>query len=341
MTKFNTKNILSEITFLLIANAVILVHYLMPRGLPVGIAEILYLLIFTVGTWLLRQSLLLLFSDLVTALTLVMITAGTNIFYIAAFDMQYQAILSFSLYAALLGLTIAWYTNGKRYLLLLSAGVIALLILVHPTGYLSLFIPLLWMTYGTEAWKKKMAFLYSKKWDLLLFLIILLIILVPAIFILKIAPGEIPFLDIKLPGLFIFGSSYIWDDLLSFDHGLLIYTPSIILPLIGFYFLAEKKPIVFFPVFIFCLIDLLLESCWSHLSETDVFGQIAFAPMMAVLSIPFASFMEKTISMKWWWRTLLLLVSLIIVLQSIFQSFQYMPTKVAQPKMNIECQKTT
>jgi len=340
MMKFNTKNILSEITFLMIANAVILVHYLTPRGLPVGFAEILYLLVFAMGIWFLRQSLLLLFSDLVTSFTMIIITAGTNIFYIAAFELQYQAILSFSLYAALAGLTIAWHTNGKRYFLLLSACVIALLILIHPTGYLALFIPLLWITYGRDAWKKKIEIFRSKKLDLLLFLILILSILIPVMFIMKIAPGEIPFLDIKLPGLFIFGSSYIWDDLLSFDHGLLIYTPSVVLPLVGFYFLAEKKPIIFFPVFLFCLFDLLLESCWTHLSETHVFGQIAFVPMMAILAIPYASFMEKTISMKWWWRAILLLMSLILVLHSMIQSFQYGPIKVAQPKMHIESPKT-
>ena len=319
---FNLKNQYSLLVFISIAIAVILSHFLIQPVKTGIIPVILYIFIFLSGTLFLRRSLLFFFNDTVTALTLVIITAGTNIFTLVAFDMQIQAICCYSLYSAVIFFTIAWHQRGKLHLLLLLACVVAMLIIIHPTGYISLIIPVLWNIYNKETWKEKISFLRNKKKALFLFLITLLTILIFLIVFVKILPGEIPFLNIRLPGLFLLGSRYLWDDLLSIDHGLLIYSPIIVFPLVGFFFLAENKKFAFYSVFIFCLADFFMETSWSDLAETDVFGQIAFVPMLAILSIPLASFIEKILGMKWWWKTLILFLILMLILHTFSQSRQ-------------------
>jgi hypothetical protein len=136
-------------------------------------------------------------------------------------------------------------------------------------------------------------------------------------------PGEIPFLNLKLPGVFIFGSRFLWNNLFSFNHGWIIYSPVLIIPAIGFYFLAEKKKELFLPLFLFCVLDLLAESCWNKLGNTPVFGQTAFVELYPLLAFPTAFFIDRILERGIIFRWISVLIIFLFLFLNLFQIWQF------------------
>jgi hypothetical protein len=169
-----------------------------------------------------------------------------------------------------------------------------------------------------------------------LFFSSLLILLIPVVLIWKVSPGEIPLFSFKLPGVFISFSSFLWEDLFSFDHGWLIYTPLMITAFIGFYFFAEKNRSIFYPIFLFCIIDLFLETSWSYLGTTRVFGQVAFIPAYALLFFPLASFIEFIRRTNTVMQIILSIITTILLLFNVFQTWQYNEGIILNSGMNVE-----
>ncbi len=316
-------NPFSLISFFVIALAYLLVHFIGYKARLSGFDFLLYLIIFLSGIGYTRKTLLLWFPDLTVALTLLALAFGTNLFYMVTMDYQLQSILLFSLYAMVVFLTAKWHEQqNQTYAVSLALG-LGMIILLQPTGFFSLMIPLLWGVHDKESWKFKIRLLKNNQRQTNLFFICLEILVLPPILFWRISPGEIPLLSFTLPGVFIAFSSFLWNDLFSFDHGWLIYTPIMALTFIGFYFFAKKNRPLFYTVFLFCILDLFMETSWSKLGTIPVFGQVAFIPAYALLVLPMTSLIEYIHSGKMFSRILLSVVIMILILMNLFQTWQF------------------
>ncbi|MGA3013004.1 MAG: hypothetical protein ABSD71_03100, partial [Bacteroidales bacterium] len=220
-------------------------------------------------------------------------------------------------------LTIRWHRESTL-LLALSVGFVAgLIILFHPTGFISLLIPMLWNISDKASLKGKIHMIRSKWLQFLVFILLAILINIIFLLTLNIRPGEISILNIKLPGVFVFGSRYLWNYLFSFEHGLFIYSPLFILAIIGLYFFAGENRPIFYAVFIFCILDLLCETSWSDLGETPIFGQIAFIPAYALIIFPIASFIRFVFSGKLISQISGSVLIAAFILLNIFQTLQF------------------
>jgi hypothetical protein len=92
---------------------------------------------------------------------------------------------------------------------------------------------------------------------------------------------------------------------------------------IGFYFFAEKNRPIFYPVFLFCILDLFLETSWSLLGTIPVFGQAAFIPAYALLIFPMASLIGLIQTGKLVSRIGLSILTGILIFLNIFQTWQF------------------
>lgn len=330
------KNPFSLIALFLIALVYLLVHL---TGYNQGLSPlsyIIYFLIFLSGTWFTRATLLFYFSDLTVALTLVALGFGTNLFYMVSFDYQLQPVLLFSLYAAVVFLTASWHQQQKLFQAILLAVALGMVILIQPTGVLSLLIPVLWGVHDKESRKSKIKLVKINLRQLLIFSGCLMIFVILPVLVWKISPGEIPFLSFRLPGVFYSFSSWIWNDLFSFDHGLFIYTPIFIFAVTGFYYFADRNRPLFQAVFLLCILDLFLETSWSKLGIAPVFGQIAFIPVYGLLAFPMASLLGFIKEGQRWPRMVLLFSLAFFLFLNLFQTWQFNRGLLSSSGMNAD-----
>jgi hypothetical protein len=317
------KNPISFIAFFIIALAYFLVHFIGNKTQVTRLTFLVYLVIFLSGIGYTRKTLLLWFPDLTVAITLLALAFGTNIFCMVSLDYRSQPILLFSLFAMVVFFTASWHEHQKLIYVISFTIAIGLIILFQPTGYFALLIPVLWDVHDKASWKAKILLIKNNYRQLDLFISCLAVLVLTPVFFWNISPGEIPLFSFNLPGVFISFSSFLWNDLFSFDHGWLIYTPIMIFAFIGFYFFAEKNRTIFYPVFLFCMLDLFLETSWSKLGTMPVFGQIAFIPAYALLVMPMASFFGVILKGG---KIPVILFSLIVALfifLNLFQTWQF------------------
>jgi hypothetical protein len=322
--------------FLIIAAASVLVQVLVSRLTVKPALLIIYLLIFLAGLWFIRKTLHLFFTGVVPSIVLIISALGTNLFYFAFLEYQLEPVLVFSLYSVALFLTASWHQHQKTCLLLLLAIVTGLIVLVYPCGYIAILIPALWGVYNKETWNEKKERIRQNKTPLLLFAGCLIAVVLLPLLIFKVSPGEIKFLDFKLPGVFYMGSRYFWNDLFSFDHGWLIYTPILFVPALGFYFLADRSPAILYSLFIFCTTDIILEACWTQFDNSPVLGQVAFIQLYPILALPAGFLISRIVVKKRFLRMIILFITGIFIVLNLFQSWQYKTGIIFHQQMTTE-----
>ena len=288
MIRSDKSNLLSFYTFIGISVIILLVHLLVPYNLSSFPSSLIYPVILISGIWFMRKSLRFYFSDQIVAFTLVLFAFATNLFFAGVLGTLIQPLLLFAFYAAFIFLIISWHQKPSIPTVTFLGIITGLIILFHPTGYFVFLLPILWNKHNKTSWKEKKV-LVRKNWlHSLIFIALVILTNIVAFYAWNAKPGEIPSLNLKLPGVFTIGSRFLWNDLFSFDHGWLIYSPMLILPAFGFYFLAERKRLLFFALFLFCTLDIIAESCWTKLDYSMIFGQIAFLQLYPLLVFPAA-----------------------------------------------------
>ena len=323
MTGEDKNSSISLYTFIGISVTLFLIAFLTKHPQNSAVYFLINPLILITGLGFTRASLRVYFQDRVVSIALVLIVFATNIFFISLFSFTFQQLLLFTLYSIFVYLTIRW-CRELSVILSLALGIVAgFIIIFHPTGFIALLIPILWNVSDKPSLEGKMHLIREKWLHFLAFILAAILINIIALITLNVRPGEISFLDIKLPGVFIFGSRYFWNYLFSFDHGLFIYSPVFILAVIGFYFFTGENRPIFYAVFIFCILDLLCEICWSDLGETQIFGQIAFIPAYALIVFPIASFISFIFSGKLISRFSGSVLIAVFILLNIFQTLQF------------------
>jgi len=336
MLKRFLKNPVSLLAIVAIASVYLIVHFNGMNGPEPARTFLLYLAVFLAGLSFVRLTILRWFRDLPVAVVLLVLAFGTNLFSIVALDYQLQAILLFSLYSLAVYLTASWHENQKQVYAVLLAICLGFIILLHSTGLFSLLIPVLWNVHDKESWKMKVKLLKNHLQHTDIFLMLVILIGISPFLLWQISPGEVPFLSIKLPGLFYGFSSWLWSDLFSFDHGWLIYTPVMIFAFIGFQYFSDKHRPVFYSVYILCILDIILETSWSKLGATPVFGQIAFIPIYGLLVIPLAFFFQAITEGRKIKAILLSPIVVLFLLLNIFQTWQFNQGIILSSGMNAD-----
>ena len=105
--------------------------------------------------FLLRHILLKYFSDLTTAITLILLLLATNFIQYASVDNAMSHAYIFPLYVLLLYFTLKWHHKPTAIWASLTGYIIGLATICRPTEAVMLFIPLLWNTHTKESAKEK------------------------------------------------------------------------------------------------------------------------------------------------------------------------------------------
>lgn len=260
-----------------------------PYQLAIGLGSILIALI---GLLLLYKMLSLYFSSRTTGTVLLLYVFGTNYLEYSAITNAMSHNYLFTVYAALLYVTIRFYQRpsyGSAALIGLLCG---LATLTRPTEIISLVIPLLWGIDSKQAFRSRFSF-FAKHYGKIALAAFLFAGMVGIQFAYwKYVSGHwlvYSYQNEKLEFL----HPHIYKCLLSFRKGWFIYTPLMLLIIPGYVYLYRKRPPLFWVSFVFGLVFMYLCFSWSIWWYAGSIGQRAMVQAYPLLALPFAAAIEK------------------------------------------------
>lgn len=262
--------------------------YSYPYQLGIGIGN---LVVAFVGLFFLMKVLRLYFDDKIVAITLLLIALSTNYLEYTAITGAMTHNYLFTLYAILLWLTIQFYKK-PTYLSALGIGTcIGLAALTRPTEIIACLLPILWGISSIKEIPNRLNF-FKTHW-LKLVLAVLTTGLIGSLQLLywKYATGDFIVYSYEDQG-FSWLNPHILDCTIRFRAGWLIYTPSMIFALLGFYFLYRSHRQLFWATLLFSLLFMYIAFAWDIWWYGGSLGQRAMIQAYPVLAIPFAAFWQ-------------------------------------------------
>jgi hypothetical protein len=245
-----------------------------------------------IGFIFLRLVLLRYFSDKLTAFLMVLIIIGTN-YYITASSGPSIHTMEFALFSILMYLTIRWHETLRVSLAVLLGLCLGFIILLRPTDGLIALVPVLWNVVSFKTLKEKLVFLFSNyKFQILLaFISCFAVVFLQMCYWKNVNDTWLLMSYNNNPGEgFEFLRPYLLEVLFSFRKGWFVYTPLMILAVIGFYQMYKKQRTLFWPILTFTVLNVFIVSSWSCWWYAGCYGQRAKIESYAVLILERAGF---------------------------------------------------
>jgi hypothetical protein len=270
------------------------------------------------GLYFLRKILIQFFNEKNVTLVLFFIVAGTNYFEQATLQNTLTHNFLFTMYAVLIYNTIQWHLKFKNQNALFAGLAVGLITCIRANEIICVLIPIIWNVWNSSSIRNKIRVLSHNKTSLLLFFGGGLFAVLPQLIYWKLYAGHWFYYSYDDPGVgFEFSSPYIFNFLFSFRKGWFIYTPLMIVSVVGFYHLYIKNRPVFWPIFIYSILNLYIVSSWScWWYAGGSFSSRSMVSSYPLLAIPFGYFLIQN-HKKW----ILCLLGLIVAL-NIFQTWQ-------------------
>lgn len=276
-----------------------------------------------IGLIYLRKLLRKYFSDLVTAVVIIVIPLSTNMLWYTVVESAMTHVYNFSLITIFLYQTDRWHEKieFKRSIYIgLLAG---LIVLIRPTNILVLLLFFFWDVKSlSEAGQRVMLFL--NKWHLVLLMIVaFLLVWTPQFLYWKMQTGHFMYYSYPDDQGFFFTNPQIWNTLFSWRKGWFIYTPVMIFAVAGIALLRKNYPKMFIPLLIYTLATIYLISSWWDWWYGGGFGLRAYIDMYGVFAIPMAAALTWIMNRKKVVKYALIAVFMLITARSMFHHAQY------------------
>ncbi len=245
-----------------------------------------------IGLFFLRKILRHFFNELIAACVILIIVFATNYSnHLTLKNLETVNVL-FMLMCILLWSTIQWHTTQKLKHIIAIALSVALMTLVKPSEVFSIFIPLLWNVFSVESLKQKAALIWKYKTQVIIAASLSILIFVPQLYYWYKKTGQILFDSYQNAGVGLdFTHPHILDVLFSYKKGWLIYTPVIILSLIGFYFLFRKHKQISFALLFYFLLSFYVLSSWTEWWYGAAFSCRPIITAYPILAIALGAFL--------------------------------------------------
>lgn len=273
------------------------------------------------GNMLLRNVLKRWFTDEATAITLLSINLGTNLFYYVTSLPLITHVANFFLFAAFLYLTIRWYRKHDILTSFLLGHVAAFIIVVRPTNVVGLLLFPIWnLPHFTMLTERFLLFVKKRKQFVLMLLSSMLVFL-PQLIYWKMQTGQWYYYSYGFLGAFYFDTPHLWDGLFSYRKGWLLYTPIMIFALAGFFVLHKYVTgLTGWLIFLLGLHFYVVVSFWCWWYGAG-FGLRPMVDIYPLLSIPLAAFMQQVMKHKML-KQLAIPVLLALIFINQFQTYQ-------------------
>ncbi len=286
------------------------------------------------GLFYLRKILLSWFNQWVTSLVMLAIMLATNLYTYIVFDPGMSHVYSFAIINIFIWNTIQW---NKRPVFLRSM-VIGLLIgwifLIRPVNLLVVLIFMGWGITQLSDIVQRARFLLKHWKHIIIIILSAFVICIPQFLYWKIYTGQWLFYS-YVGEQFFFNHPRILEGLFSWRKGWLLYTPVMVLSLMGLFFAPKKLPELKWILPITILLILYITCSWWCWWYGGGFGQRSLIDWYGWLAIPMAAFFQTA-----WKRNGLFMLLAVLVLGTIYlnrhQHNQYTNTSIHYDSMTRE-----
>ncbi|MET4074279.1 hypothetical protein [Hymenobacter sp. UYCo722] len=290
--------------------------YSLPYQVLLPLGCMLYALL---GLWLLGRELRRYFPDYITALTLLCIGLGTNLFTYATHEATMSHATLFLLNVLLLRNTRAWYEQGRWSTALALAAGFGLQLLVRPSELMLAAVPLLWGLTNGAAVRQRLAE-WLARWPQLLSMVALVAAIAGLQFLFWRVVGGSWVLDFYPGEKFDFRHPHLLDGLFSVRKGWLFWTPLMGLALLGIAWTRRAVPAALPPLLVLVPVMVYVTFSWWDWVYGGGFSARPLISLYPLLSLALASFWAR-----WWpgfaWPLAVLV--LLLVLLNLAQGWQY------------------
>jgi len=276
------------------------------------------------GIIFLVKTLLILFSDTVSAIVLILLYAGSNIVLELYFGATGPHLYLFTLNAAFIYYTLKYYKN-ERFKYLIFAGIIlGLSTAIRPTQAIWAIIPGMMILYNRKNFKEVIL-------KCLIFPGLILLINIPQLLYWKVFGGNWLIVNLHSESLSLF-SPYTFEFLFSYKKGWLLYSPVMIFALIGFYFAIKKDKILGRAFLIFAMLNIYILSSWECWWYAASFGSRVMIDSYVVFGVALGYFLTY-ISEKTWKKISVTILFIGLLILNIIQSKQYLSGYIPHESM--------
>jgi 4-amino-4-deoxy-L-arabinose transferase-like glycosyltransferase len=260
------------------------------------------------------------FSDTVSAIVILIIGLGTNLYYLCVYHAPFSHPYLFFWYALLILFTIRFYESLQRRYILLIGFVCGMITLTRLTEFYALLIPLLWGIRSGSDIAERLKLLRRLALPVIAGGVIMILCLLPQGLYWKIACGQ--FFYYSYTGeKFDFLHPHIIYGLFSGLNGWLIYSPVMLLALIGIGLAARRRDDSFVPLVIFLSVHVYVIYSWWCWFYMGSYGSRPMTEAYPLLAIPLA-YMVDWLWQSWSKKIVLILIMAFCIFQVMFQTYQ-------------------
>ncbi len=262
---------------------------------PYQVAIFLWsLFIAIIGLYFLRKILLEYFDDASTAITILIISIGSNYYNYAAIDSAMTHNYLFTLYALLIYFTIRWHKQYQWSYSILIGVVIGLMALIRPTEIISLIIPFVWGCHlgSNEKIRYRIIQLWKHRIKVFSAIVITACIGMIQLCYWKYVAGEWLVYSYEEQG-FSWLHPHIHDGLLSYRSGWLIYSPVMVFGVIGLMWLWKNHRSLFGGVTVFIVLFTYIVTAWDIWWYGGSLGNRAMIQSYPLWAFPIAAFWSQ------------------------------------------------
>jgi len=264
--------------------------YSLPYSISLKIGTYVYVIL---ALYLLYLSLLYFFKPIISAVSIIVIFLGTNLFYYTLSEGEMSHSYLFLLFSALIYLTIKWHDNQKNRYLFILAFILGLSVLIRPTSIVVVLFPLF---YG-ESVKDKLKLLKANYRQLLVAIPIFLFPIFFQLLYWKIYGGNWVIYSYS-DEQFYFLNPHIFDFLFSYRKGWLLYTPLMLLAIFGILKLNKKVKSMRFSIPLILFLAVYILSSWWSWWFGGSLGSRVMVEFYAFLIFPLAASITHFIKIK-------------------------------------------
>jgi hypothetical protein len=291
---------------------------------------------FLISLLILRKILLKYFDDKITALTLLALGAGTNLFFYVSYNACMPHAYNFFLIVLFIYYLEKWTAKISFKTTILLGLIGGLIALIRPTNIVVLLLIPLWQVGSWTDFKEKVNVLFSNWYHVLLMAAAFVLVWVPQFTYWKHVSGQFFYFSYGVRNdRFYFDNPQIWKILFSYEKGWFVYTPLMLVAIFGLYSLYKKKIKLTLPIAIYLSVMVYVLSSWWCWWYGGSFGQRSMVDFYGLMAIPLAALIDAGLKKKWLKYGTIVLLTLLIAFNQ-FNIKQYRNMAISYWWMNKE-----
>ena len=280
-----------------------------------------------IALFVLRHFLLRHCDDRSSAVALLLLAMGTNLYYYSTVATGMSHPYLFLLTAVLLDATDRWHRTPRMASAITIGAVLGVAVITRPTEIALALIPLLWCVFPGEARRQKWEKLRSHQRQLIATFSVALLAVLPQLLYWKATTGFFIFYSYGEEG-FDFLRPHVIDGLFGFRKGWFVYSPLVVFGFMGLVLVLRDRRMrgEAIPAAIYFTVAIWVAFSWYQWWYGGSFGCRALIGALPLLALPTAQLAQRIFRSHWIAIAAMLLVLYAGIRLNYFQMEQYMGT---------------